>query len=77
MTGHASASASLRYYVVTAVCLLLGTAGLAVPDETAGRLRRHWVGTAIALSLGNTTVVSVDNDLTAVPRLSVENWSTA
>jgi hypothetical protein len=51
VTGHASASASLRYYVVTAVCLLLGTAGLAVPDETAGRLRRHWVGTAIALSL--------------------------
>jgi len=51
VTGHASASASLRYYVVTAVCLLLGTAGLAVPDETAGRLRRHWVGTAIVLSL--------------------------
>jgi hypothetical protein len=36
VTGHASASASLRYYVATAVCLLLGTAGLAVPDETAG-----------------------------------------
>jgi hypothetical protein len=51
VTGHVSASASLRYYVVTAVCLLLGTAGLAVPDETAGRLRRHWVGTAIGLSL--------------------------
>jgi hypothetical protein len=51
VTGHASASASLRYYVATAVCLLLGTAGLAVPDETAGRLRRHWVGTAIGLSL--------------------------
>jgi hypothetical protein len=51
VTGHASASASLRYYVATAVCLLLGTAGLAVPDEMAGRLRRHWVGTAIGLSL--------------------------
>jgi len=51
VTGHASASASLRYYVATAVCLLLGTAGLAVPDETAGKLRRHWVGTAIGLSL--------------------------
>lgn len=51
VTGHASASASLRYYVATAICLLLGTAGLAVPDETAGRLRRHWVGTAIGLSL--------------------------
>jgi hypothetical protein len=51
VTGHTSASASLRYYVATAVCLLLGTAGLAVPDETAGRLRQHWVGTAIGLSL--------------------------
>jgi len=51
VTGHVSASASLRYYVATAVCLLLGTAGLAVPDEMAERLRRHWVGTAIGLSL--------------------------
>lgn len=31
---------------------------------------------AIALSLGKTTVVSADNDLTAVPGLNVENWST-
>ena len=30
---------------------------------------------AIALSLGNTTVVSADNDFSAVPGLSVENWS--
>jgi len=30
---------------------------------------------AIALSLGNTTVVSADNDLTAVPGLTVENWA--
>jgi tRNA(fMet)-specific endonuclease VapC len=29
---------------------------------------------AIALSLGNTIVVSGDRDLTAVPRLKVENW---
>ncbi len=32
---------------------------------------------AIALSLGNTTVVSADSDLTAVPGLTVENWATA
>lgn len=32
---------------------------------------------AIALSLGNTTVVSSDTDLTAVPGLTVENWSEA
>jgi tRNA(fMet)-specific endonuclease VapC len=31
---------------------------------------------AIARSLGNTTIVSKDSDLAAVPRLSVENWAT-
>jgi tRNA(fMet)-specific endonuclease VapC len=31
---------------------------------------------AIALSLGKTTVVSVDTDLSAVPGLTVENWAT-
>ena len=30
---------------------------------------------AIALSLGNTTVVTADGDLSAVPGLNVENWS--
>ncbi len=30
---------------------------------------------AIALSLGKTNVVSCDDDLTAVARLTVENWS--
>ena len=30
---------------------------------------------AIALSLGNTTVVSGDSDLAAVPGLTVENWA--
>ncbi len=30
---------------------------------------------AIALALGNTTVVTMDNDLAAVPGLSVENWA--
>ena len=29
---------------------------------------------AIALSLGNCTVVSADSDLTAIPGLPVENW---
>lgn len=32
---------------------------------------------AIALSLGNTTVVTMDGDLAAVPGLSVENWAEA
>jgi tRNA(fMet)-specific endonuclease VapC len=30
---------------------------------------------AIALSLGNCTVVSADSDLAAVPGLTVENWA--
>jgi tRNA(fMet)-specific endonuclease VapC len=30
---------------------------------------------AIALSLGNTTVVTMDTDLAAVPGLTVENWA--
>jgi tRNA(fMet)-specific endonuclease VapC len=30
---------------------------------------------AIALALGNCTVVSADGDLTAVPGLAVENWA--
>jgi hypothetical protein len=51
VTEHASASASLRYYVMTAVCLLLGTAGLAVSDATARRLADRWMATAIVLSL--------------------------
>ncbi len=32
---------------------------------------------AIALSLGQTTVVSADSDLTAVPGLTIENWARA
>jgi hypothetical protein len=56
VTGHASASASLSYYVVTAVCLLLGTAGLAVPDDVARRLDRHWFSLALAVSVLATAV---------------------
>jgi hypothetical protein len=51
VTEQASASAGLRYYVMTAVCLLLGTAGLAVSDATARRLGGRWMATAIVLSL--------------------------
>jgi tRNA(fMet)-specific endonuclease VapC len=32
---------------------------------------------AIALSLGDCTVVTTDSDLSAVPGLTVENWETA
>jgi hypothetical protein len=56
VAGHASASASLPYYVITAVCLLMGTAALAVPDSAAGRLARHPVGSAVAVSVLATLV---------------------
>lgn len=56
VTGHVSASASLPYYVITGVCLLLGTAGLVVPDHQARRLDDHWFAAAVALSLGVTAL---------------------
>ena len=51
VTRHVSASASLPYYVLTAVCLLLGTAGLVTPDHQARRLDGHWFAAAVTLSL--------------------------
>lgn len=54
VTQSASASASLPYYVLTGVLLLLGTLGLAVPGETARWLTRRPLAVAIVLSLGVT-----------------------
>lgn len=56
VTGHAWASVSLPYYVVTAVCLLMGTATLAVSDELARRVDRHWMAAAVAVSVLVTAV---------------------
>lgn len=47
-TETASASASLYYYVLTAVCLALGFAGLAFGEGLSALLRRHFlVGAAL------------------------------
>jgi hypothetical protein len=54
VTEQVSASASLPYYVATALCLLLGTLGLAVNDDAARGLRDRWLAIAIALSLAVT-----------------------
>jgi hypothetical protein len=51
ITGKTQASASLPYYVMTGVCLLLGTSGLALPNHAARRLADHWMATAIGLSV--------------------------
>jgi hypothetical protein len=56
VAGQASASASLPYYVITAVCLLMGTAALALPDSAVGRLARHPVASAVAVSVLATLV---------------------
>jgi hypothetical protein len=56
VTGQVSASASLSYYLLTAVCLLLGSLGLVLGDTVAAFLNRRWFFTAVALSLLVTAV---------------------
>jgi len=53
---NTAASASLPYYVLTGVSLLLGFAGLALADEAADRLRRRPLAIAVTLSLLITVV---------------------
>ena len=67
VAGHASASASLPYYVITAVCLLMGTAGLALPDATVGRLCSRPVTCAVAVS-ALATVVRFALEKAAAPK---------
>jgi hypothetical protein len=67
VTGKTQASASLPYYVMTGVCLLLGTAGLAVPTAAARRLADHWMATAIGLSVLVTVVRFVLEQAAAPP----------
>jgi len=50
VTASASASASLPYYVLTGLFLMLGTAGLAVGDAAAAELWGRWVALAVAAS---------------------------
>jgi hypothetical protein len=47
----ASASAGLPYYVATGALLLLGLVGLAIGERDAAFLARHWLLSAVALSL--------------------------
>lgn len=67
VAGSSSASAGLPYYVITAVCLLMGTVGLALPDEAAGRLARYPVAIAIAVTM-LATVVRFALEKTAAPK---------
>jgi len=49
-TATASASASLYYYVLTAVCLALGFAGLAFGESLAALLERRYLLTAVLVA---------------------------
>lgn len=50
LTGTSSASASLHYYVLTAVCLLLGFGGLALGEPLSRWLARHWLVSAASVA---------------------------
>jgi hypothetical protein len=67
VSGHASASASLPYYVITAVCLLMGTVGLALPDAFTSRMCAHPVSCAVGVS-ALATVVRFALEKAAAPK---------
>jgi len=50
VTATASASASLHYYVLTTVCLLLGFAGLVFGEPLSRWLSQHWILSAVAVA---------------------------
>jgi hypothetical protein len=56
VTATAQASASLPFYLLSGVFLLLGFAGLALGDEIASWLSQHFVPGATVLSLAITAV---------------------
>jgi len=51
VTGRGSASAGLAFYVLSGLCLLLGTIGLALTDAQAQRVSERWFAVAVACSL--------------------------
>jgi hypothetical protein len=50
LTATATASASLYYYVLTAACLLLGFAGLALGEPLSRWLAPRWLATSVAVA---------------------------
>lgn len=50
LTATASASASLYYYVLTAACLLLGFAGLALGEPLSRWLASRWLATSVSVA---------------------------
>jgi hypothetical protein len=70
VTATAQASASLPFYLLSGACLLVGFLGLAVGDELAAWLARHYVATAILWSLAITLLRFALEKTAAPPALS-------
>jgi len=66
VTGTVSASASLPYYVMTGLCLLLGTAALAMPEAWARAWARRWLLVAVVMSFG-VSVLRLILEIAAAP----------
>lgn len=71
LTARASASASLYYYVLTGVCLLLGFAGLILSDPLARWLRPRPLLSSVAVAW-LVTVVRLLLEKSAAPALLVD-----
>jgi len=56
VTGRGSASAGLAFYVLSGLCLLLGTTGLAITDAQAERISERWFATAVGCSIAVTAL---------------------
>lgn len=69
-TGKAYASASLPYYVMTGLCLLLGTVGLALHESAVRTVRRRWLASAILISMAVPVVRLLLERSAAPPRLA-------
>ena len=71
LTATASASASLYYYVLTAACLLLGFAGLALGEPISRWLAPRWLATSVAIAW-MLTLVRFMLEKSAAPPLLVQ-----
>lgn len=71
LTATASASASLYYYVLTAACLLLGFAGLALGEPLSRWLSARWLATSVSVAW-MVTVVRFLLEKSAAPTLLVQ-----
>jgi hypothetical protein len=70
LVEQTAASASLPYYLLTGLCLLLGTAGLALGDDTARAMTRRWLSFAVGLSAAVTLLRFFMEKVAAPPSIT-------